>query len=71
MGMALYTDEEAEYIKIKILPEYRDYTDIFSQEKINALPEHTKYNHCIDLIPAAKLPDGPIDHLSNKELDVL
>ena len=31
MGMALYTDEDGEDIKIKILPEYRDYADIFSQ----------------------------------------
>ena len=34
-------------IKIKILPEYRDYADIFSQEKINTLPEYSKYDHRI------------------------
>jgi len=71
MGMALYTDEDGENIKIKILPEYRDYADIFSQEKINALPEHSKYDPRIDLIPEAKLPDGPIYPLSKKELDEL
>jgi len=71
MGMALYTDEDGEDIKIKILPEYKDYADIFSQEKINALPEHSKYDHRIDLIPEAKLPDGPIYPLSKKELDAL
>jgi len=69
--MALYTDKDGEDIKIKILPEYRDYADIFSQEKINALPEHSKYDHRIDLIPEVKLPDGPIYPLSKKELDVL
>jgi len=71
MGMALYTDEDGEDIKIKILREYRDYADIFSQEKINPLPEHSKYDHRIDLIPEAKLPDGPIYPLSKKELDAL
>jgi len=71
MGMALYTDEDGEDIKIKILPEYRDYADIFSKEKINALPEHGKYDHRIDLIREAKLPDGPIYPLSKKELDAL
>jgi len=71
MGVALYTDEDGEDIKIKILPEYRDYADIFSQEKINALPEHSKYHHRIDLIPEAKLPDRPIYPLSKKELDAL
>jgi len=71
MGMALYTDEDGEDIKIKILPEYRDYADIFSQEKMNALPEHSKYDHRIDLIPEAKLRDGPIYPLSKTELDAL
>jgi len=31
MGMALYTDEDGADIKIKILPEYRDYEAIFSE----------------------------------------
>jgi len=71
MGMALYTDEASEDIKIKILPQYRDYADIFSQEKTNALREQSKYDHRIDLIPEAKLPDGPIYLLSKKEVDAL
>ena len=71
MGMALYSDEDGEDIKIKILPEYWDYADIFSQEKIHSLPEHSKYDHHIDLIPEAKLPDGPIYPLSKQELDTL
>jgi len=71
MGMAPYTNEDGKDIKIKILTEYRDYADIFSQEKINALPEHSKYDHRMDLIPEAKLPDGPIYPLSKEELDAL
>jgi len=70
-GMALYTDEDGDVIKVRILPEYQDYADIFSQDNINTLPEHTKYDHLIDLIPDAKLPDGPIHPLSKKELDPL
>jgi len=69
--MALYTDEDGDDIKVKILPSYQDYADIFSQERINALPKHTKYDHCVDLVPDAKLPDGPIYPLSKKELDAL
>jgi len=67
MSMALYTNEDGEEININILPEYRDYADIFSQEKFNALPEYSKYDHCIDLIPEAKLPDRAIYPLSKKE----
>jgi len=71
MGMALYTDEDGDNIKVKIFPEYQDYADIFSQERINTLPEHTKYDHRVHLVPDAKLPDGPIYPLSKKELDAL
>jgi len=70
MGIALYTDEDGDDIKVKILPQYQDYADIFSQQRINALPEHTKYDHRIDLVPEAKLRHGPIYPLSNKELDL-
>jgi len=71
MEMALYTDEDGDDIKLKILPQYQDYADIFSQERINALPEHTKYDHRVDLVPDPKLPDGPIYPLSKKELYAL
>jgi len=71
MGMALYTDEDGEDIKIKILPEHKDNADLFSQDKINALPEHSKYDHRIDLIPEGQLPDGLIYYFSKKELDAL
>jgi len=38
---------------------------------MNALPENSKYDHRIDLIPEVKLPDGPIYPLFKKELDAL
>ena len=71
IGIALFTDEHRDNIKVKILPQYQDFADIFSWEEVNALPEYTKYDHCIDLMPDAKLPDGPIYPLSRKELDTL
>jgi len=71
MVMVHYTDEDGEDIKIKILPEYRHYADIFSQEKMNGLPEHSKYDHHIEVIAEAKLPDGPIYPLSKKELNAV
>jgi len=71
MGMALYTDEPGDDIKLKIVPEYQHYADIFGQERINALPAYTKYDHRVDLVPDAKLPDGPLYPLSKNELEVL
>jgi len=54
-----------------VRPLHQDYVYIFSEERINALPEHTKHDHRIDLVPAVKLPDGPIYPLSEKKLDAL
>jgi len=71
MGMALYTDEDGDDIELKILPEYEDYADIFSLERINALPQHSKYDPHVYLVPDAKLLDGPIYPLAKKELEAL
>jgi len=71
IGMALYTDEDGDDIKVKILPEYQNYADILSQEWLNTLPEHTKYNHRVCLVPDAMLPDRPIYPLPKKELEAL
>jgi len=57
-------------LRSKSFQNIKAYSDIFSQERINALPEHTKYDHHVDLVPDAKLPDGPIYPLS-KVLDAL
>jgi len=55
-GMRLWTGEDVEDISLKLLPEYQDYADIFSEEKINVLPKHTEYDHRIDLVPGSDLP---------------
>ncbi|CUS06627.1 unnamed protein product, partial [Tuber aestivum] len=51
--------------------EYKDFGDIFSQERIDTLPEHTKYDHRIDLIPGSTPPFGPIYPISEKERKAL
>jgi len=70
-GMRLWTGEDGEDICLKLLPEYQDYADIFSEEKINVLPEHTEYDHCIDLVPGSDLPRNYIYALTVRELQVL
>ena len=59
-GMPLWTCEDGEDISLKLLPEYEDYTNIFSEEKINVLPNHTEYDHCIDLVPRSDFPQNHI-----------
>ena len=71
LGMAQFTGEDGEDIALKILPEYQDYSNIFSQQNIEALPQHSKYDHKIDLQPGTTPPFGPIYPLSEKELKAL
>jgi len=66
-----YTGEDGKDISLSLLPEYKDYANIFSQEKITSLSQYSEFNHCIELDPGAKPPSGPIYPLTQKELDVL
>ncbi|WP_272524698.1 hypothetical protein [Providencia sp. PROV201] len=71
LGTVQFSDEKGEDISLQLLPEYKDFGDVFSQERIDALPEHTKYDHRIELIPGSTPPFGPIYPLSEKELKAL
>ena len=70
-GMAVFHDEDGEDISLRLIDYYKDYADIFSEEKIHALPEHGKYDHKIELQPGTTPPFGPIYPLSESELRVL
>ena len=66
-----YTDEDGGDIKLSLLPEYRDYADIFSTEMARALHEHSGHDHRIELEEGKVPPSGPIYPLSRRELDGL
>ncbi|TPX37422.1 hypothetical protein SmJEL517_g00640 [Synchytrium microbalum] len=52
--------------------QYRDYSDVFSKEKADILPEHRKFDCGIELIHDAKLPQMKrIYHLSHDESEEL
>ena len=70
-GMAVFHDEDGEDISLRLIDHYKDYADIFSEEKIHALPEHGKYDHKIELEPGTMPSFGPIYPLSESELRVL
>jgi len=71
LSSVTYTGEEGKNISLSRLPEYKDYADIFSQEKITSLSQHSEFDHRIELEPGAKPPSGSIYPLSKKESDVL
>ena len=70
-GVAVFHDEDGEDISLRLIDHYKDYADIFSEEKIHALPEHSKYDHKIELEPGNTPPFGPIYPLSESKLRVL
>src|SRR5258708_16274057 len=53
------------------LPIYREWADVFSIEKSDQLPEHSAYDHHINLHPGTKPPFGPLYPCSDSELKVL
>jgi len=70
-GAAIYHDENGDDISLRLIDYYKDYADIFSEEKIHVLPEHSKYDHKIELEQGKVPPFGPIYPLSESELRVL
>ena len=56
----------------KVLTEYSDFADVFSEEKILVLPEQTDLNeHAIELEGGKQPPYGPIYSLGPVELEIL
>jgi hypothetical protein len=54
------------------LPEiYREFSDVFSKERADLLPEHRKYDMKIELKTGSQPPYGPIYNLTQDELKAL
>ena len=51
--------------------ELEDFADVFSEEEATSLPEHTSYDHAIDMLPGKEPPYKPIYALTVKEQEVL
>jgi hypothetical protein len=57
--------------KTKLNREYWDLLDVFSRKNADELPEHSSYDHKIELMPGATLTYGPLYSMSENELKVL
>jgi hypothetical protein len=64
-------DEDGGDIAERLPERYRKWASVFSEEEINRLPDHTEYDHKIQLVDGAQPPFGPIYPLSEKELQAL
>jgi len=71
MGTAVWHDDSGEDVSLRLMPEYREWADVFSIEKSDQLPEHSAYDHHINLHPGTKPLFGPLYPCSDCELKVL
>jgi len=58
-------------MSLKLLLQYQNYADVFSEEKINVLLEHTEYDHRIDLVLGSHMPKNDIYLFIFRALQVL
>jgi hypothetical protein len=68
---AMWHDDEGNDITASLPEEYWPWASVFSEEEIGKLPEHSKYDHEINLLPGTTAPFGPIYPLSERELEAL
>jgi hypothetical protein len=59
-GAAVYYDEDGRDISTHLVDHYKNYADIFSQERIQTLPEHSEYDHKINIELGKQAPWGQI-----------
>jgi len=54
LGSVTYTREDGKNISCSLLPRYKGYADIFSEEKITSLAQYSEFDDCIELEPGTK-----------------
>jgi hypothetical protein len=64
-------NEEGGNIADRLPERYREWASVFSEEEINRLPDHTEYDHRIELVEGTVPPFGPIYPLLERELHAL
>ena len=67
-GIELYSTE---VVKIQLLKKYKDYADIFSEEKTDKMPDFVHIEHLIFIEEDKNVLFKPIYLLSANELHVL
>ena len=68
---ASYFEDDMDTVREALPPEYRDFADVFSKSRAEALPPHRPYDHKIDIDDEGKVPFRPIYRLSQVEEQAL
>jgi hypothetical protein len=58
IGTAVWHDEDSGDVALRLVPESREWAYVFSTEKSDNLPEHSGFDHHINLRPGTKPPFG-------------
>ena len=66
-----WTDKEGGDVQYRLPPQYRQFAEVFSQERQQALPEHGPHDMTITLQDGKEPPAGHLYPLSKDELDLL
>ena len=67
-GIELYSTEA---VKIQLLKKYKDYTDVFSEEETDKMPDFVHIEHLILIKEDKNVSFKPIYPLSANELHIL
>jgi hypothetical protein len=71
IGTAVWHDEDGRDVTLRLLPEYREWADVFCTEKSDKLPEHSGFDDHINQQPGMKPPFGRLYTCSESELKTL
>ena len=71
IGTIRWTDKDGGDISLRLPPQYRQFAEVFSQERIHSLPAHGPHDMEIDLVDGKQPPAGHLYPLSKDELDLL
>lgn len=67
----IYHDEEGKAIAFRLSDNYREWADVFSQERIQPLLGQSQFDHKTDLLPNTTPPFGPLYPCSTSELTAM
>jgi len=71
IGTAVCHDEDSGDVALRLMPQYREWADVFCTEESDKLPEHSGFDHHINLQPGTKPPFCHLYPCSESEVKTL
>lgn len=71
VGTMVYHEEEGKDMTLRLPSPYQEWSDVFCQQRIQALSQHSQCDQKIDLLPNTTPPFGPLYPCSTSELKAM